>query len=65
MHHVHDLCPQMPEKGIVFPGTGVIDSYKLPCGYWEQNLDLSQYEQVREAISTVPVCLKKTFFYYS
>ena len=25
-------------EGARYPGTGVIDNCKLPCGYWELNL---------------------------
>lgn len=32
-------CPWRPEKGIGFPGTGVLDGCEPPCGYWEPNSD--------------------------
>jgi hypothetical protein len=31
-------CPQRPEEGVRSLGTGVRDSYELPCGCWELNL---------------------------
>lgn len=30
--------PQRPEKGIRYPGTGIIDNCELLCGCWEMNL---------------------------
>lgn len=31
------LCPQRPEEGVVFPGTGIRDGCGPPCGWWELN----------------------------
>ena len=31
----HVWCLWRPEEGIRFLGNGVIDKYKLPCGWWE------------------------------
>lgn len=37
MHDMLAWCPQSPEEGPKFPGTGVSDSCKLPCGWWESS----------------------------
>jgi len=37
MYHVCASCPQRPEKGIGYPGTGVIEGCEPPCDYWELN----------------------------
>lgn len=31
VYHVHDCCPQRPEEGVVFPGTGVTDVCEPQC----------------------------------
>jgi hypothetical protein len=31
---------------VTSPGTGVTDSYELPCGCWEFNLDFSKGQPV-------------------
>lgn len=36
-HCLHAWCLQRLEGGVESPGTGVIDSCKLPCGYQESN----------------------------
>lgn len=33
------LCQQRTEEGVWCPGTVIKDSYELPCGGWELNLD--------------------------
>lgn len=38
VYHVHDCCPQRPEEGVVFPGTGVTDVCEPQCVSWELNL---------------------------
>lgn len=35
-----------PEEGVGFPGTGVVDAYEPPCGYWESNLDALEKQTV-------------------
>lgn len=32
-YHLHAWYPWRPEEGIRCPGNGVIDDYKIPCGY--------------------------------
>lgn len=39
VHHVHTLCLQRPKEGTGVPEPRVTDSYELPCGYQESNLD--------------------------
>ena len=43
-YHMHVWCPGRPEESIRSLGTGITDSYKPPCGYWELDLG-SQKEQ--------------------
>lgn len=31
VHHLHDWCPQKPERGGRFPATGVKDGYEQLC----------------------------------
>ena len=38
MHHAHAWCLQRQEDS---PGTGVTDSWELPCGCWEWNPSLT------------------------
>lgn len=39
--HVAHVCliPKRPEEGAGSPGSGVTNSYELPCGCWKLNLD--------------------------
>jgi hypothetical protein len=34
-HFVYTWCLRMPEEGVRSPGKGVVESYELPCGFWE------------------------------
>lgn len=36
VHCVHMWGPWKPKEGMGFPGTGVTDSYELPCGAGNQ-----------------------------
>ena len=40
-------CPKGPKKGVRLPGTAVIGTSKAAwCGWWEQNLNPLEEEQV-------------------
>lgn len=51
--YVCDRCPWVPEKGIRFPGTGIMYDCEPPCGYWELNPGkaASLFQQQHRAIS--------------
>ena len=40
VYHVSACCSQRQDEGVRSPGTGVIDGYEPPCGYWESNPSL-------------------------
>ncbi|KAL6034338.1 hypothetical protein STEG23_034958 [Scotinomys teguina] len=39
LRYMHAWCPKKPEEGIRSLGTGITDSYAVPRGCWESNLD--------------------------
>jgi hypothetical protein len=46
VYHMCFCCLQKLEKGTSSSGTGVTDSYELPCGCWELNLGLLEEQMV-------------------
>lgn len=56
MHYLWRL-----EEGIRFPGTGVIESWQPPCGYWVLNLN-SLEEQPGLLTAKQSLQLPQTFF---
>ena len=46
MHVYVPHVPQMPEEGIIFPGSGVTYVGELPCECQESNLDPLEEQQV-------------------
>lgn len=52
VHTTWTQCLQRSEVGIGFPGTGVTDGWKPPCGCWEPNPRLPQERQV--LLTTAP-----------
>lgn len=46
------------EEAMKWPGTGVIDSDKPPCAFWESNTD--QIVCISEPSSQPPFCCKKS-----
>lgn len=38
LYHIHTWCPLKAEEGIGSPGTRVLDSHELLCGFWGWNL---------------------------
>lgn len=65
---VHCMCawrPQKSQKGIKTTVTGVVDSCKLPCAYWEPNPHHLQKQQVllnHWAISIPPTLANKDVY---
>lgn len=46
VNFVHVCYPRRSEWSVSFPGTGVNDICKPPCGCWNQSVDLLQEKQV-------------------
>lgn len=40
VYHMYPWYPQRSEDSIEFLGTGVMDGFEPPYGYWELNLDI-------------------------
>lgn len=46
VHSMHAECPWWSEEGVGSPRTGVMDSFELPCGCGELNVDPLQEQAV-------------------
>lgn len=55
VYYMYAWCAVKPEEVVRFPGTGVMDGFKLPpFGFWELNLDSLQEQQVLLLLSLSP-----------
>lgn len=46
VYYLCSWCPQRPEEDIESPGTGLTDSCKPTCGYWDLNTALLEEQPV-------------------
>jgi hypothetical protein len=54
-HHMHAWCPQRPEEGVGFSGTGVTDGCELPAKCQGSKLGCLEEQQNCSAISSAPI----------
>lgn len=51
-------------EGVRFPGTRAADSYKLPCGYWELNLEPPEEQSLSSPYATIKNEKELSRFWY-
>ena len=62
MHFVYAWYPRRSKEGIRSPRTGLMNSYKLPCGFWE--LDPGPLQEYPPLITAKPL-LQPLFLFSS